>query len=334
MTLEQLDDILSQPSKADCAFMRGLEGDLLVLGAGGKMGPSQARLALRASRAAGTAAKVFAVSRFTSQTAKSQLAEWGVEPIECDLLDRSQWAALPEAANVLFLAGRKFGSTDNQPLTWATNVLLPAIAAERYRRARIVVLSSGNVYPIGSTPSTEETPPDPMGEYAQTVLGRERVFAYYSGLYGIPVSIIRLNYAIDLRYGVLLDIGQRVWQGRPVPLTMGAVNVIWQRDANSICLRSLGLAASTPRVLNVTGPEALSVRDLAERFGAIFGIEPSFESKESESALLSDSSLCWRLFGAPTVTPQDMIQMTADWIRDGGPTLNKPTHFEVRNGRF
>ncbi len=334
MTLQHLEDLLSQPTDADCAFLRKNPGDILILGAGGKMGPSLAHLASRAASQAGAPRRIIAVSRFADPEATRQLEAWGVEAIACDLLDRGQLARLPDCPNVLFLAGRKFGSTDNQPLTWATNVLLPAMAAERFRGSRIVALSSGNVYPIGARAATEQTPPSPVGEYAQSVLGRERVFEYYSGRDGTPVALIRLNYAIDLRYGVLLDIGQRVFAGRPVPLAMGAVNVIWQRDANSVCLRALGLAASPPLVLNVTGAEALQVRWIASRFAVIFGTEACFEGTEAPTALLSDSSLCCSLIGSPATGAEEMISMTAEWIRDGGATLNKPTHFEVRDGAF
>jgi nucleoside-diphosphate-sugar epimerase len=320
--------------------MRSIEGDVMVLGAGGKMGPSLARLARRAADEAGCAhRRIFAVSRSGTDgvgrdAGANQLAAQGVEAISCDLLDRTQIERLPNCPNVLFLAGRKFGSTDNLPLTWATNALLPALIAERFRGSRIVALSSGNVYPLVTTAATEETPPGPVGEYAQSVLARERMFEYFSARYETPVAIIRLNYAIDLRYGVLLDIGERVWQRRPVSLTMGAVNVIWQGDANSACLRALALASSPPLILNVTGPERLRVRSIAERFGAIFGIEPAFEGTEAPTALLSDSSLCCRLLGPPRMSVERMIEMTADWIRAGGPTLRKPTHFEVRDGAF
>jgi nucleoside-diphosphate-sugar epimerase len=330
MTPETLEDELSRPSEADRAMIRQLDGDILVLGAGGKMGPSLARLARRGSDAAGTSRRIVAVSRSPNH----QLAALGVESLSCDLLDREQVAHLPECPNVLFLAGRKFGSTGNQPLTWATNVLLPALIAERYRGSRIVALSSGSVYGLAAIPPTEQTPPAPVGEYAQTVLGRERVFEYFSVRDRTPVALLRLNYANDLRYGVLLDIGQRVWERRPVPLAVGAVNVIWQRDANSICLRALALASSPPLVLNVTGPKPLSVRWIATQFGGVFGIEPLFEGTEAETALLSDASLCCRLLGPPATSPEEMIEMTAAWIRDGGPTLNKPTHFEVRDGAF
>ena len=329
-----LEDELSRPSDADCAFMRGLEGDLLVLGAGGKMGPSLARRARRAADQNGVPRRVIAASRFASGGTERQLAEWGIEAISCDLLNRDQIAHLPDCANVLLLAGRKFGSTGNMPLTWATNTLLPAIVAERFRGSRIVALSSGNVYPLSTSGATEETPPAPVGEYAQSVLGRERMFEYFSHRDLTPVAIIRLNYAVDLRYGVLLDIGRCVWQRRPVPLTMGAVNVIWQGDANSMVLRALALAAAPPRILNVTGPETLRVGWIAERFGELFGIAPRFEGREAETALLNDSSQCCRLLGPPSVTAGELIQWQAEWISASLPTLDKPTHFEVRDGAF
>jgi nucleoside-diphosphate-sugar epimerase len=254
--------------------------------------------------------------------------------ISADLLDRKQVDALPDSKNVIFLAGRKFGSTGNEGLTWATNVLLPALIAERYRDARIVALSSGNVYPLTRDGATEETPPAPAGEYAQSVLARERIFEYFSARNGTRVALLRLNYAIDVRYGVLLDIGQRVFAREPVSVVMGAVNVIWQDDANSVVLRSLTLAASPPFVLNVTGPGVLRVRDIASRFGKIFGIEPVLEGREAETALLNDASLCHRLMGPPGVRVEEMIERVAEWIRAGNPTLGKPTHFEVRDGKF
>jgi nucleoside-diphosphate-sugar epimerase len=334
MTLEMLEDELSRPSEEDCAVMQSLAGDVMVLGAGGKMGPSLARRARRAADLAGTRTRVIAVSRFRSEDDRRRLIAWGVEAIPCDLLDRTQLGRLPDSANVLFLAGRKFGSTDNLPLTWATNVLLPSLVAERFAAARIVALSSGNVYPLGTISAGEQTQPGPVGEYAQSVLGRERIFEYFSVRHQTPVALIRLNYAIDLRYGVLLDIGRRVWERLPVALAMGAVNVIWQGDANSMCLRALPLASSPPLVLNVTGPEVLRVRWIAQRFGEIFGIPPVFDGTEAETALLSDATRCCRLLGPPGVRPERMIELTAEWIRAGGPTLNRPTHFEVRDGVF
>jgi nucleoside-diphosphate-sugar epimerase len=252
---------------------------------------------------------------------------------EADLLNRDQVNALPDSKNVIFLAGRKFGSTGNESLTWAANALVPAIVAERYRDARIVALSSGNVYPLTRDGATEATSPAPLGEYAQSVLARERIFEYFSNTYRTRVALLRLNYAIDVRYGVLLDIGQKVLAGEPVSLAMGAVNVIWQGDANSIVLRSLALASTPPFVMNVTGP-TLRVRDIALQFGKIFQVDPVFEGKEAEEALLSDARMCRRLMGPPSVGVEQMIGMVADWIRAGKPTLNKPTHFEVRDGRF
>ncbi len=312
------ENLLSTPSDADRAALADVS-ELLIIGAGGKMGPS---LIERARRAA-PHAKVTGVARSGSD-------------ISADLLDREQVNALPDSKNVIFLAGRKFGSTGNERLTWATNALLPAMIAEKYRDARIVALSSGNVYPLTRDGATEQTPPQPAGEYAQSVLARERIFEYFSKIAmvharGPPAG---WNYAIDVRYGVLLDIGQRVFSGKPVSVAMGAVNVIWQGDANSVVLRSLALSASPPFVLNVTGPEVLRVRDIAQQFGKAFGMEPEFEGHEAGTALLNDASLCHRLLGPPQVSVDEMIEMVAEWIRSGGETLNKPTHFEVRDGKF
>jgi nucleoside-diphosphate-sugar epimerase len=334
MNLQTLEDELTRPSEADIAFMQRIEGDILILGAGGKMGPSLARRARRAADAARSSRRIIAVSRSISDAVARQLTMAEVEVVPCDLLDRDQIARLPDSPNVIFLAGRKFGSTDNEPLTWATNVLVPGLVAERYRGSRIVALSSGNVYPLAAAPATEQTPPAPVGEYAQSVLGRERVFEFFSARDATAVTLVRLNYAIDLRYGVLLDIGRRVWERRPVPLATGSVNVIWQGDANSMCIRALELAASPPRLLNVTGPDTLQVRWIAGRFGELFGVEPEWEGVESPTALLSDSSLACHLLGQPGVRPEAMIEMTAHWIRGDQPTWNKPTHFEVRDGRF
>jgi nucleoside-diphosphate-sugar epimerase len=309
------DDLLFTPSDADRAALANVS-ELLVIGGGGKMGPS---LIERARRAA-PHAKIVGVARQGGD-------------IDADLLDREQVNALPDSKNVIFLAGRKFGSSGNEGLTWATNALLPAMIAERYRDARIVALSSGNVYPLTRDGASEKTPPAPVGEYAQSVLARERIFEYFSERHGTRVALLRLNYAIDVRYGVLLDIAQRVLERRRISVTMGAVNVIWQGDANSVALRSLALAASPAFVLNVTGPK-VRVRDLAEQFGKKFGISPEFDDTESETALLNDASLCHRLLGAPSVSLEEMIEMIADWIRSGKPTLAKPTHFEVRDGKF
>ena len=339
-TEPELDDVLSAPSEADRAAMRAMEGTLLILGAGGKMGPSLARRARRAADEAGISKSIVAVSRFSDRAAETQLQEAGIETIGADLLDFTQLARLPDAENVIFMAGRKFGSAGAAHLaclTWAINTYLPARVAERYRHARIVAFSSGNVYPfvpVTSGGATEETAPEPVGEYAQSVLARERMFEFFSARHGTRVCLLRLNYAVELRYGVLRDIGAKVFEGRPVNVGMGSLNAIWQGDANSICLRSFALCESPPAVLNVTGPETLSVRDTARRFGQLLARQPVFEGREMETALLNNAARCQRLFGAPSVSAETAIAWTAEWILRGGAAWDKPTHFETRDGRF
>ena len=290
--------------------MRGLAGDLLVLGAGGKMGPSLVRRAVRAIRTAGGNARVIAAARFTQASLREELERDGARTVSVDLLDSRQVAELPDAANVVFMAGRKFGSTGDAPLTWAVNAWAPALVAQRFSGSRIVAFSTGNVYPFtpaGSGGPTEETAPAPVGEYAQSALARERIFEYFSARQRTPVALLRLNYAIDLRYGVLLDIGRKVFERRPVELAMGYVNVIWQGDANSACLRSFPLCQSPARVLNLTGGETLAVRSIAAEFGKRFRIDPVFAGEPAPSALLSNSAEYRRLLGEPEVTPADMI---------------------------
>jgi nucleoside-diphosphate-sugar epimerase len=333
----ELEDRLSAPSPEDVALFREMEGDLVIIGAAGKMGPSLACRAARAARAAGVKKRILGVSRFSEPAAKRFLEQAGVETLGADLLDPASFATLPEAANVIFMAGRKFGSTGAESLTWAMNAYLPALVAERYRQSRIVAFSSGNIYPlvpVHSGGATEDTAPAPLGEYAQSVLARERLFEHFSRCYGTPVTLLRLNYAIDLRYGVLLDIGSKVFEGRSVDVSMGAVNVIWQGDANSVALRSLALGQSPPLILNLTGLETLSVRAVAKRFGEIFAKQAILEGQEAPTALLNNAARCHRLLGLPSVTAGQMIEWTANWIRMGGATLGKPTHFESRNGRF
>ena len=333
----ELDDFLSAPHESDVAALRAMEGDLLILGAGGKMGPSLARRARRAADQAGVTRRIMAVSRFSDAHVERQLREAGVETIPADLLNFDQLAALPEARNVIFMAGRKFGSSGAAHLTWASNVYLPARVAERYRTSQIVVFSSGNVYPfvpVSSGGATENTVPDPVGEYAQSVLARERMCEFFSDRHGTRACLLRLNYAVELRYGVLRDIGLRVFDGRPIDVRMGYVNVIWQGDANSICLRSFAICSSPPTVMNLTGPETLSVRYVAQRFGELFGRAPVFQGRESETALLNDAARCQAAFGKPSVSAETAIEWTADWIRAGGTGWEKPTHFETRDGRF
>lgn len=336
-TEAQLEDALSRPTPGVVADLAHLEGDLLVLGVGGKIGPTLAMMARRALDQAGGRRRVIGVARFSQPGLRKRLEAAGVETCACDLLDREAVQALPDAANVVFMAGTKFGTTGAEAFTWATNAYLPGVVAERYRGARLVVFSTGCVYPlvpVVSGGATEETPPSPVGEYAQSTLGRERVFEHFSRAFGTPVTLLRLNYAVELRYGVVLDLAQRVWHGAPIDLTMGAVNVIWQGDANAVALRCLAIAQSPPTVLNVTGPETLSVRWLAGRLGQLLGREPVFTGQEAETALLSNASRAHGLFGYPEVPVETILQWVAHWVRIGGPTLNKPTHFETRDGQF
>jgi nucleoside-diphosphate-sugar epimerase len=336
-TQSELDHLLSTPSPADLSAMSALTGDLLILGVAGKMGPTLAVRAARAVTESGAPVKVIGVSRFSDPNARAQLESAGIETIAADLLDSDQLDALPEAPNVIFMAARKFGSTGDEALTWAMNTWLPAQVARRYRDSRIVAFSSGNVYPlvpVSSGGAMEETPPGPIGEYAQSVLGRERLFEHFSKVYGTPGVLLRLNYAVELRYGVLYDIARKVFDRRPVDVTMGHANVIWQGDANSVCLRSFDLCASPTAVLNLTGPETLAVRDVAAGFGARFGVDPIVQGTEAETALLNNASRCTELFGPPAVTVDQMMDWIAAWIEQGGETLNKPTHFEARDGKF
>src|SRR5438067_3080058 len=280
-TEPELEDLLSRPDDATADAMASLEGDLLILGAGGKMGPSLARLAHRSCERAGIRKRIVAVARFTNSSLAADLSAAGIETITCDLLDRESLSGLPDIPNVVFMAARKFGTSGEAHLTWALNTYLPGLVAERYRDARIVAFSTGNVYPLQAVKgggARESTPVEPQGEYAQSALGRERMFEYGSAKWGTPVVILRLNYAIDLRYGVLVDIATAVFHRRPIDLSMAAVNVIWQGDANAACLRSFAHCQSPPLILNITGPETLSVRSIAEEFGRPFAVVPLFTS--------------------------------------------------------
>lgn len=328
----ELEEFLSRPTEADVAAALLLQSPVLLLGAGGKMGPT---LAMRLKRAR-PELSVIAVSRFTDVAAADRLNAWGVETMQVDLLS-GDLGLLPESANVLYLAGRKFGSSGEPWLTWAMNTVLPARLAERFAAARIVALSSGNVYPLsdaGSGGPTENDPVGPVGEYAQSVLGRERVFEYYSQKNATPVVLVRLNYAVEPRYGVLLDVATKVQRGEAVPLAMGFANVIWQGDANSVLVQSFALCKSPAAILNLTGAETISIRAVAEGFGRRFGVAVEFEGQESATALLNNASRCAELFGAPAVGLETMMDWTADWLLSGGNTHNKPTHFESRTGKF
>lgn len=334
---EELEELLSRPDDADLAAVRALEGDLMILGVGGKMGPSLARLAQRACAGSPSQKRVIAVSRFSDRSLESKLKAQGIETIQCDLLEAKELAPLPDVPNIIFMAARKFGTSGSEHLTWAMNTYLPGLVAERFQKARIVAFSTGNVYPLRAANqggADESTPVAPLGEYAQSALGRERMFEYGSERWRTPVVLLRLNYANDLRYGVLADIARAVYERRPVNLRMGLVNVIWQGDANRACLRAFAHCQSPPNILNITGPETLSVRQVALQFAAYFGVEPQWEGEEAPNALLNAASKAHQLMGYPSVTARDLIQWTAHWVASGGQSLGKPTHFEVRDGKF
>jgi nucleoside-diphosphate-sugar epimerase len=332
----ELEDRLSEPTAGVVETLGRLPGDVIVLGAGGKMGPTLCRMARRASDAAGVARRVIAVSRFSGGDDDALQAN-GVETVRCDLLDAAAVARLPDAALVVFLAGRKFGSTGAEATTWAINSYVPGVVCTRYRGSRIVALSTGNVYPpapVTGHGSRESDPPGPVGEYAMSGLGRERVFEHFSRADGTPVALIRLNYACDLRYGVLVDLARRVHAGEPVELTTGHFNTIWQGDANAMVLRALEHVASPPWVVNISGPEVLSVRATAERLGRLMGRHVRFAGTECDTALLSDARYGLSVLGPPRVTTDQLIEWVAAWVAGGGRSLGKPTHFESRDGRF
>lgn len=335
--VEQLEDLLSRPTPAVLNALQTLDSDLVILGVSGKMGPTLARMAVRAIAELGLAYKVYGVARFSQPDSRAPLEAAGVQTITCDLLNRDALAQLPDSRNVIFMAGQKFGTTGAQHMTWGINTYLPALAAERYASARMVAFSTGNVYPLtpvvsGGALETDE--PNPTGEYAASCLGRERIFEYFSRTEGLRCAIMRLNYAVEMRYGVLVDIARKVYQGEMIDVSMGAANVLWQGDANAQALALLAHCDTPPFICNITGPEIVSVRRVAEQFGAIFDKAPQLVGSEAPTALLSNAALAQQLFGYPTVSLHQMITWIADWIQRGGAALNKPTHFETRDGRF
>jgi dTDP-4-dehydrorhamnose reductase len=320
-----LDELLSEPDPGVIATLGRVEGDLVVLGVAGKMGPTLARMARRASDAAGVRRRIYGVARFS----RPELAGW--------LLDPDAVAGLPEAPNVVAMLGQKFGTTGQAELTWAINCLPPAWIGRKYRASRIVAFSTGNVYPltpITGTGSRESDPPGPIGEYAMSALCRERIYEYVSNCFHIPMVLIRLNYATEMRYGVPVDLARKVCEGQPIDLAMGAFNTIWQGDANAQALRAFEQVAVPPRVLNITGPEVLMVRAVAERLGQLMNRSVTLTGTEAPDALLSDASLAAKLFGPPRVSTDQLLRWVADWVARGGTSLGKPTHFEVRDGAF
>ncbi|GGC98363.1 NAD-dependent epimerase/dehydratase family protein [Pontibacillus salipaludis] len=335
--IHDLEEKMCEPSAGLVRDITLLDGDIMILGVGGKMGPTLAKLAKNAVDRAKEQKQIYAVSRFSKGSLRSELEAFGVKTIAADLLDEDQLHQLPDVKNIIYMVGHKFGTTGNEHFTWAMNSFLPGLVAKKFKNSRIVSFSTGNVYPLTSVKNggvSEEYPTAPIGEYAQSCLGRERVFTYYSHKYNIPQLHFRLNYAIDLRYGVLLEIAKSVKEGKPVDVTMGHANVIWQGDANDMALRSLLYCSSPPQTLNVTGPETMSIRWAAEQFGELMNRTPVIIGEEQDTALLSNASKAHKLFGYPRVTLREMIEWTADWLEYEGETLDKPTHFQEREGKY
>ena len=334
---DALEDALSKPDDALINTMSNMKGPLLILGIGGKMGPSIARMARRALDAAESDIDVIGVARFSEEGLREQLEGWDIHTMQADLLEPGVIDALPIAPNVLYMAAMKFGTSSDPSLTWAMNCYLPGRVAERYRDSNIVAFSTGNVYPlvpIDSGGSKEDYALAPEGEYAMSALGRERLFTSNSKRHGTPTALIRLNYACDLRYGVLVDIAQKVWSEEPVDITMGYFNTIWQRDANAITLRCFDHVNAPPYVLNLTGERRMNTREAAEQFATIMNKQLSTIGEEATDALLSDASKCHATFGPLTVEEDALIEGVAHWIQSEGRTLDKPTKFQVRDGKF
>lgn len=334
----QIEQLLSQPTPGAVATVRALDGDFMVLGVGGKMGTTTAVMLRRALDAAGKkSTRVFGVSRFSRPEAQTALREFGVEPVACDLADYDAVMRLPAVANVEFLAGQKFGTDSAPDETWIQNTVVPSHVARRFRDSRIVVFSTGCVYPfmpISGRGAHETTPLATLGEYASSCVGRERVFTHYSRKYGTKQLMYRLNYSVELRYGVLVDVAQRVLAGEPVDITMGVFNFIWQGDACARAIQCLEHVSSPPKLLNVTGAEKVAIAEVAERFGKIFGRAPVLTGTPADSAWHADAGESLRLFGPTTKSLDEMVTLIAAHLSAGGKLLGKPTHFEARDGKF
>jgi len=336
-TVEELELKLSEPSDRLVMDVSKIKGDILILGLGGKMGPTLAKLLKKAIDRAGVSKRIMGASRFSNEAMYNELSDFGIECHKVDLLNDNALKGLPDAENIIYMAGNKFGTAGNEHFTWAMNAYLPGRVAERYKNSNIVVFSTGNIYPfmpIESGGATESVRPSPIGEYAQSCLGRERVFEHFSVKNGTKMLLYRLNYALDLRYGVLLEIAKKVVFEKPIDLSMGHVNVIWQGDANEYAIRCLLHCESPANKLNITGPETISVQWVANQFGEYFGKKPIFENQPSETALLNDASRSFDLFGNPSVSLKEMILMTAEWVKSGGKEISKPTHFQERKGDY
>ncbi|MEX2214297.1 MAG: NAD(P)-dependent oxidoreductase [Phycisphaeraceae bacterium] len=328
---------LSDPDEDVIRTLSAMQGDLIFLGAGGKIGQGLALMARRAFIETGASNRVIAVSRFSDPQARANLEEDHIHTMACDLTDAGMVRDLPDASHVVYMTGVKFGTQDNPGQTWVTNTCIPAIVAQRYCDSSIVAFSSGNVYPyfpVDSQGPDETVPLSPVGEYGWSVVGRERVLDYYSRLHGTPMTILRLNYANEPRYGVMVDIAVKVMRSEPIDVTMGYVNVLWQTDSNRVTLKAFDVCDSPPAVLNLAGPEAVSVRELAGRFGERLGVEPIFTGSEATTALLSNASACWAKWGPPEAELDHMIGRISEWLMAGYPTWNRPTHYEQRSGSF
>ena len=330
---DHLEEVMTRPSLALAADLDRAAGDIMVLGVGGKMGPTLARMAKRAA----PGRRVIGVARFSEPGLRERLQRQGVECIEADLLSREALAGLPDAANIVFMAGRKFGSTGSEWLTWAMNAHVPALVAERFARSRIVAFSTACVYPFVSTAgdgATEAVPPTaPSGEYANSCVARERMFEHFSHAHHTPGRLLRLSYAIDMRYGVLHDVAQKVLRREAIDLAMGHANLIWQGEANDWALRALAHCDTPTSALNISGPK-VSIRAVAQELGRRLGVEPVLTGQEAPTAWLVDCAEAFRLFGPPQVGLDTMLDWTADWVRRGGDSLGKPTHYEARDGKY
>ncbi len=336
-TEEKLDNLLTTPSQALIDDIAKIKGDIMVLGAGGKMGPTLCVLAKKAIEKAGTNQRVIAVSRFSDEMAVKLLHKEGVETISCDLLNLEQLNALPEVENIIYMAGRKFGTDGSEWQTWAMNATLPAFVAEKFKKSNIVVFSSGNIYPIvplASGGCTEQDKTGPIGEYAMSCLARERAFEYAANHYGTKVFIYRLNFAVDLRYGVIYDMAEKILSGTPISITTPVLNCIWQGSANEIAIRGLLYAKAPAKIMNVTGPETVSIERTARTLGEYLGKEPVFEGTPGTDAYLNNAAEAMELFGYPSVSIRTLIRWQAEWLLDGGRSLGKPTHFEERKGSY
>jgi dTDP-4-dehydrorhamnose reductase len=336
-TEEQLDEVLTRPDARLIEHFKTLNGPLLILGAGGKMGPTLAVLARRAAEAAGRPLEIIAVSRFNNSSARAWLERQHVKTHTCDLLDGPSVSQLPDAGAIIYLVGLKFGTAQNQAATWAMNTLVPARVAERFPGIPMVALSTGNVYPLTDVArrgSVETDALTPLGEYANATVGRERVCEFFSQRLATPMTLLRLFYAVELRYGVLVDIAGKVQRNEPIELASGYFNCIWQGDANTLALRALSLTASPPTVWNLCRPEIFSVRDVATRLGELLDRQPQFLGREAATALLGNSARLASKLGSPSVSLESMLRWIAPWVKRGGRSLGRPTHFEVRDGNY